>query len=155
MTTKTEFNNVNEEVLDKILDKYKYQLSQDDLLTISAQLKHVFIYNHHNPNRQESLINQCLNIITDTRYFKPYDQRSLVEFTLQYILEWLDENENSDLELSADNVLRSYFEDRTLTYNRQKSINYIHSFWDEFIESDVLSVEHTEMFKNPEEFLKP
>lgn len=153
MTTTIEFNNVKEELLEQILDKPWNQLSQDDLLTISRQLENAFVYKTRNLNKQELLINQAVNLITSTEYYKPYEQRSLVEFTVDHILEWLDENENSELELSADNVLDTYLTNGTLTFNRQKSINYIHAFWDDFIESDILEMEHEVVFENPERFL--
>ena len=147
MTTKIEFNNINEKLLEQILDKPWNQLSQDDLLTISRQLENAFVYRNRNVNKQELLINQAVNLITSTEYYKPYEQRTLVEFTVDHILEWLDENENSDLELSPDNVLDTYLTNGTLTFNRQKSINYIHAFWDDFIESDVLEMEHEAISK--------
>lgn len=128
MTTKIEFNNVKEEVLEQILNKPWNQLSQDDLLTISRQLENAFVYRNRNVNKQELLINQALNLITSTEYYKPYEQRTLVEFTVDHMLEWLDENEDSELKLSAYNVLDSYLTNGTLTFNRQKSINYIHAF---------------------------
>ena len=43
MTTKIEFNNINEELLEQILNKPWNQLSQDDLLTISRQLENAFV----------------------------------------------------------------------------------------------------------------
>ena len=153
MTTKIEFNNVKEELLEQILNKPWNQLSQDDLLTISRQLENAFVYKTRNLNKQELLINQAVNLITSTEYYKPYEQRSLVEFTVDHILEWLDENENSNLELSTDNVLDTYLTNGTLTFNRQKSINYIHAFWDNFIESDILEIEREAVFENPERFL--
>lgn len=153
MATKIEFNNVNEKLLEQILDKPWNQLSQDDLLTINRQLENAFVYKNRNVNKQELLINQAVNLITSTEYYKPYEQRSLVEFTVDHILEWLDENENSELELSSDNVLDTYLTNGTLTFNRQKSINYIHAFWDDFIESDILEMEHEVVFENPERFL--
>ena len=153
MTTKIEFNDIKEELLEQILDKPWNQLSQDDLLTISRQLENAFVYKNRNLNKQELLINQAVNLITSTEYYKPYEQRSLAEFTVDHILEWLDENENSELELSADNVLDTYLTNGSLTFNRQKSINYIHAFWDDFIESDILEMEREAVFENPEEFL--
>lgn len=153
MTTKIEFNNVNEKLLEQILDKPWNQLSQDDLLTISRQLENAFVYKTRNLNKQELLINQAVNLITSTEYYKPYEQRSLPEFTVDHILEWLDENENSELKLSTYNVLNVYLTNGTLTFNRQKSINYIHAFWDDFIKSDILEMEHEFVFKNPEIFL--
>lgn len=153
MTTKIEFNNVKEKLLEQILDKPWNQLSQDDLLTVSRQLENAFVYRNHNVTKQELLINQAVNLLTSTEYYKPYEQRTLVEFTVDHILEWLDENQNSNLELSADNVLDSYLTNGTLTYNKQKSINYIHAFWDDFIESDVLGMEPEAIFENPERFL--
>lgn len=153
MTTKIEFNNVKEELLEQILNKPWNQLSQDDLLTISRQLENAFVYKNRNVTKQELLINQAINLITSTEYYKPYEQRTLVEFTVDHILEWLDENEDSELKLSAYNVLDSYLTNGTLTFNRQKSINYIHAFWDDFIESDVLGMEPEAIFENPESFL--
>ena len=153
MTTKIEFNNVNEKLLEQILDKPWNQLSQDDLLTISRQLENAFVYKTRNLNKQELLINQAVNLITSTEYYKPYEQRSLPEFTVDHILERIDENENSELKLSAYNVLNAYLTNGTLTFNRQKSINYIHAFWDDFIKSDILEMEHEFVFKNPEIFL--
>ncbi len=153
MTTKIEFNNVNEKLLEKILNKPWSQLSQDDLLTISRQLENAFVYKTRNLNKQELLINQAVNLITSTEYYKPYEQRTLVEFTVDHILEWLDENENSELELSADNALDTYLTNGTLTFNRQKSINYIHAFWDDFIESDFPEMEREAILENPEKFL--
>ena len=66
MTTKIEFNNINEELLEQILNKPWNQLSQDDLLTISRQLENAFVYKNRNVNKQELLINQAVNLITST-----------------------------------------------------------------------------------------
>lgn len=71
MTTKIEFNNVNEIVLDKILDKHKTKLSQEDLLIIRNQLFNAFNHKTGNLTKQELLINQAMYILTEQRYFKP------------------------------------------------------------------------------------
>lgn len=153
MTTNIEFNKVNETLLDKILDKPKNQLSQEDLLLIRNQLFNAFIHKTRNLNKQELLINHAIYVLTEPRYFKPYDQRSLIEFTLGYILDWLDQNEDNDLELSTDNVFSVYLKNKTLTFNRTETLNYIHAFWDNFIDSDFLDVPVEHLFAVPEEFL--
>ena len=153
MTTKIEFSNVNETLLDEILDKPKNELSQEDLLTIRNQLANAFIHKTRNLTEQELLVNHPMYVLTEPRYFKPYDQRSLVEFTLSYILNWLDENEDSNLTMSPDNIFSVYLKNKTLTFNRSETLNYIHSFWDDFIDSDVLDVPVENLFDQPEEFL--
>lgn len=83
----------------------------------------------------------------------PYDQRSLVEFTLAYIIDWLEENEASNLALSPANIFEIYLKNKTLTFNRSETLNYIPAFWDDFIDSDVLDVPVENLFEQPEEFL--
>lgn len=70
MTTKIEFNNVNEIILNKILDKPKNQLSQEDLLLVRNQLANAFIRKIRNLSEQELLINQAIYVLTEPRYFK-------------------------------------------------------------------------------------
>lgn len=152
MTTKIEFNNVNETLLDAILDKPKNELSQEDLLTIRNQLFNAFNHKKGNLTKQELLINHAMYVLTEPRYFKPYDQRSLVEFTLSYILNWLDENEDSNLAMSPDIIFERYLKDKTLTSNKSETLNYIHAFWDDFIDSVVLDVPVENLFEKPEEF---
>ena len=71
MTTKIEFNNVNEIILNKILDKPKNQLSQEDLLLVRNQLANAFIRKIRNLSEQEFLINHAMYVLTEPRYFKP------------------------------------------------------------------------------------
>ena len=151
MTTNIEFNNVNERLLDKILDKPKNQLSQEDLLIIRDELFNTFNHKTGNLTKQELLINHAMYVLTEPRYFKPYDQRSLVEFTLSYILNWLDENSN--LAMSPDNIFETYLKNKTLTSNRSETLNYIHAFWNDFIDSVVLDIPVENLFEQPEEFL--
>lgn len=153
MTTNIEFDNVNERLLDKILDKPKNQLSQEDLLIIRDELFNTFNHKTGNLTKQELLINHAMYVLTEARYFKPYDQRSLVEFTLSYILNWLDENENSNLAMSPDNIFETYLKNKTLTSNRSETLNYIHAFWNDFIDSVVLDIPVENLFEQPEEFL--
>lgn len=65
----------------------------------------------------------------------PYDQRSLVE------------------ELSPANIFEIYLKNKTLTFNRSETLNYIRAFWDDFIDSDFLDVPVENLFEQPEEFL--
>ena len=153
MTTNIKFDNVNERLLDKILDKPKNQLSQEDLLIIRDELFNTFNHKTGNLTKQELLINHAMYVLTEPRYFKPYDQRSLVEFTLSYILNWLDENENSNLAMSPDNIFETYLKNKTLTSNRSETLNYIHAFWNDFIDSVVLDIPVENLFEQPEEFL--
>ena len=78
MTTKIEFNNVNETLLDRILDKPKTKLSQEDLLIIRNQLFNAFNHKTGNLTKQELLVNHAMYVLIEPRYFKPYDQRSLI-----------------------------------------------------------------------------
>lgn len=153
MTTKIEFNNINEKILDRILDKPKNTLSQEDLLLIRNQLANAFVHKTGNLTKQELLVNHAMYVLTEPRYFKAYDQRSLIEFTLGYILDWLEENEGSNLALSPANIFEIYLKNKTLTFNRSETLNYIRSFWDDFIDSDVLDVPVENLFEQPEEFL--
>ena len=153
MTTNIEFSNVNETLLDKILDKPKNQLTQEDLLIIRNQLFNAFNHKTGNLTKQELLVNHAMYVLTEPRYFKPYDQRSLIEFTLGYILDWLEENEGSNLALSPANIFEIYLKNKTLTFNRSETLNYIHTFWDDFIDSDFLDVPVENLFEQPEEFL--
>lgn len=153
MTTNIEFSNVNETLLDKILDKPKNQLTQEDLLIIRNQLFNAFNHKTGNLTKQELLVNHAMYVLTEPRYFKPYDQRSLIEFTLGYILDWLEENEGSNLAMSPDIIFESYLKNKTLTFNKKETLNYIHAFWDDFIDSDFLDVPVENLFEQPEEFL--
>lgn len=153
MTTNIEFSNVNEIVLDKILDKPKTKLSQEDLLIIRNQLFNAFNHKTGNLTKQELLVNHAMYVLTEPKYFKPYDQRSLIEFTLGYILDWLEENEGSNLALSPANIFEIYLKNKTLTFNRSETLNYIRAFWDDFIDSDFLDVPVENLFEQPEEFL--
>ena len=153
MTTKIEFNNVNKTLLDAILDKPKNELSQEDLLIIRNQLFNAFNHKTGNLTKQELLVNHAMYVLTEPRYFNPYDQRSLVEFTLSYILNWLDKNEDSNLAMSPDIIFGRYLKDKTLTSNKSETLNYIHAFWDDFIDSDFLDVPVENLFEQPDEFL--
>lgn len=152
MTTNIEFSNVNETLLDKILDKPKNQLTQEDLLIIRNQLFNAFNHKTGNLTKQELLVNHAMYVLTEPRYFKPYDQRSLIEFTLGYILDWLEENEGSNLALSPANIFEIYLKNKTLTFNRSETLNYIHAFWDDFIDSDFLDIPVENLFSNLKNF---
>ena len=84
MTTNIEFNNINERLLDKILDKPKNKLSQEDLLIIRDELFNTFNHKTGNLTKQELLINHAMYVLTEPRYFKPYDQRSLIKERLTH-----------------------------------------------------------------------
>lgn len=65
MTTKIEFNNVNEIILNKILDKPKNGLSQEDLLIIRNQLFNAFNHKTRNLTKQELLVNHAMYVLTE------------------------------------------------------------------------------------------
>ena len=55
--------------------------------------------------------------------------------------------------MSPDIIFESYLKNKTLTFNKNETLNYIHAFWDDFIDSDFLDVPVENLFEQPEEFL--
>ena len=64
-------------------------------------------------------------------------------------------NIDTDTPFESNYIFDTAMADGTLTYNKIKSVNYIHSFWDEFIEDDIDTIisQPSDIFTRAESFL--
>ena len=92
--------------------------------------------------------------LTEITIYKPIDQRSFPEFVRDEILFRL---EDTSLEKIGEHSLLVLFDsalaDGSLTTNTEESLNYIRSFWGDFIEDDMEDYDAARVFDKPEEFL--
>lgn len=93
--------------------------------------------------------------LLDSTSLRPMDQRSFPTFACSYLLEYADDQEEDDVvsEDFAYDAFHGYMVDGTLTYNTQKSLNYIRAFWEDFVEEDVALTSSEDIFLKPEAFL--
>lgn len=93
--------------------------------------------------------------LLDSTSLRPMDQRSFPTFACSYLLEYADDQEEDDVvsEDFAYDAFYGYMVDGTLTYNTQKSLNYIRAFWEDFVEEDVALTSSEDIFLKPEAFL--
>lgn len=93
--------------------------------------------------------------LLDSTSLRPMDQRSFPTFACSYLLEYADDQEEDDVvsEDFAHDAFYGYMVDGTLTYNTQKSLNYIRAFWEDFVEEDVALTSSEDIFLKPEAFL--
>lgn len=155
MTSTIQFQSqhLNEKVVNNVLNKPFSSLTQDDLLDINRELQKTLEYQASDPETQK--IQRLLSYNLNTQAFKPLDQRSFVEFVIDYMVDWTNENIDTNTPLEANYIFDAAMADGTMTYNKIKSINYIHAFWDNFLEEDIDSFisQPSDIFTRAESFL--
>ena len=155
MTSTIQFQSqhLNEKVVNIVLNKPFSALTQDDLLDLNRELQKTLEYQASDPETQK--IQRLLSYNLNTQAFKPLDQRSFVEFVIDYIVDWINENIDTNTPLEANYIFDAAMADGTMTYNKIKSINYIHAFWDDFLEEDIDSFidQPSDIFTRTESFL--
>ena len=154
MTSTIQFQSqhLNQKVVDNVLNKPFNSLTQDDLLDLNRELEKTLMYQDSDPETQT--VQRLLSYNLNTQAFKPLDQRSFVEFVIDYMVDWINENIDTNTPLEADYIFDAAMADGTMTYNKIKSINYIHAFWDDFLEEDINCMDQSsDVFAYPESFL--
>lgn len=157
MTIKTTINfneiqGIHKESVKKIIEKPYDQLSQEDLLHARSMLD-----NHRElkweKDEQYQIFNRLLNITLDSQLYRPMDQRTFIEYVMDIIYDWVNENlEYGTKTFDPYSVFECYYADGTITYNTQMTLNYIRAFWDEFHEDDLEDIEAKFIFNRPEAF---
>ena len=155
MTSTIQFQSqhLNEKIVNNVLNKPFSSLTQDDLLDLNRELEKTLVYQDSDPETQK--VQRLLSYNLNTQAFKPLDQRSFVEFIIDYIVDWINENIDTNTPLEANYIFDAAMADGTMTYNKIKSINYIHAFWDEFLEDDIdiFIDQPSDIFTRTESFL--
>ena len=157
MTIKTTINfneiqGMHKESVKKIIEKPYDQLSQEDLLHARSMLD-----NHRElkweEDDQKQMINKLLNITLDSQLYRPMDQRSFIEYVTDIVYDWVHENlDYGTSNFNAFDPFDCYYADGTITYNTQRTLNYIRTFWDDFHEDDLNDIEAKFIFERPEAF---
>lgn len=155
MTSTIQFQSqhLNEKVVNNVLNKPFSALTQDDLLDLNRELQKTLEYQASDPETQK--IQRLLSYNLNTQAFKPLDQRSFIEFVIDYMVDWINENIDTNTPLEANYIFDTAMADGTMTYNKIKSINYVHAFWDDFLEEDIDSFidQPSDIFTRTESFL--
>lgn len=152
------FNTTKLAGVKKILAKSYQELTQEDLIDTRIFLENALTYEIQGENKEEyDQVYKALTILLSSNLFRPVDARSLPEFALSILLDFLEEDETEDdfviTSEVAEKAFEGYFADGTMTYNTQKSINFIRAFWDDFLEDDLEDYKPEEIFDKPEVFL--
>lgn len=147
-----EIEGKRKETIKNILKKPYDQLTQTDLLDIRKILD-----THRDLTWQEDeqyqMINNLLNKVLDSQLYRPMEQRTFIEFVIEIIYDWVDQNlEYDEPTFETIQVFDAYFADGTMTYNTHQTLNYIRTFWDEFHEEDLDYIEAKTVFERPENF---
>lgn len=155
MTSTIQFQSqhFNEKVVNNVLNKPFSALTQDDLLDLNRELQKTLEYQASDPETQK--IQRLLSYNLNTQAFKPIDQRSFIKFVIDYMVDWINENIDTNTPLEANYIFDAAMADGTMTYNKIKSINYVHAFWDDFLEEDIDSFidQPSDIFTRTESFL--
>lgn len=155
MTSTIQFQSqhLNEKVINNILNKPFNLLTQDDLLDLNRELEKTLMYQDSDPETQT--VQRLLSYNLNTQAFKPLDQRTFIEFVIDYMVDWINENIDTNTPFESNYIFDAAMANDTLTYNKIKSVNYIHSFWDEFIENDIDTIisQPSDIFTRAESFL--
>ena len=155
---KMNFNTTKLNGLANVLAKDFQSLTQEDLIATRTFLENALSYENPSENKEEyDQVHKALRILLDATLFRPLDARSLPEFALSILLDFLEDDEaEEDFVITselADKAFEGYFADGTMTYNTQKTLNYIRTFWNVFLEDDLENCKAEEIFDKPEEFL--
>lgn len=134
---KMKFNTTKLAGVKKILAKSYQELTQEDLIDTRIFLENALTYETQGENKEEyDQVYKALSILLSSDLFRPMDARSLPEFALSILLDFLEEDETeNDFVITteiADKAFKGYFADGTMTYNTQKTLNYIRAFWSDF-----------------------
>lgn len=155
MTSTIQFQSqhLNEKVVNIVLNKPFSSLTQDNLIDLNRELEKTLVYQDSDPETQK--VQRLLSYNLNTQAFKPLDQRSFVEFVIDYMVDWINENIDTNTPLEANYIFDTAMADGTMTYNKIKSVNYIHAFWDDFLEDDIDSFisQPSDIFTRTESFL--
>lgn len=155
MTSTIQFQSqyFNEKVVNNVLNKPFSALTQDELLDLNRELEKTLVYQDADPETQK--VQRLLSYNLNTQAFKPLDQRSFIEFVIDYMVDWINENIDTNTPLEANYIFDAAMADGTMTYNKIKSINYVHAFWDDFLEEDIDSFidQPSDIFTRTESFL--
>lgn len=155
MTSTIQFQSqyFNEKVVNNVLNKPFSVLTQDELIDLNRELEKTLVYQDSDPETQK--VQRLLSYNLNTQAFKPIDQRSFIEFVIDYMVDWTNENIDTNTSLEANHIFDAAMADGTMTYNKIKSINYIHAFWDDFLEEDIDSFisQPSDIFTRTESFL--
>ena len=154
--TTINFNEIqgkHKENIDKIIKKPYDQLSQQDLLD-ARNILDLYRDSTWQDDEQNQIINKLLNITLDSQLYRPMDQRPFIEYVIDIIYDWVDQNlEYNKATFNTIDVFDAYFADGTMTYNTQQTLNYIRAFWDDFHPDDVEDIQTKSLFERPEAFL--
>ena len=155
MTSTIQFQSqhLNEKVVNNVLNKPFSSLTQDNLIDLNRELEKTLVYQDSDPETQK--VQRLLSYNLNTQAFKPLDQRSFVEFVIDYMVDWINENIDTNTPLEANYIFDTAMADGTMTYNKIKSVNYLHAFWDDFLEDDIDSFisQPSDIFTRTESFL--
>lgn len=147
-----EIENNKQKTVKELIEKPYAQVTQKDLLDVRNLINYHRVC-HYDPSDQKQMMERLLNMQLDSRLYKSIDQRSFIQYVTDIIYDWV--YENLDYGVSTFNpydVFDSYYADGTMTYNTQETLNYIHSFWDEFHEDDLEDTDAKFVFERPEAF---
>lgn len=152
------FNTTKLAGVKKILAKSYQELTQEDLIDTRIFLENALTYETQGENKEEyDQVYKALSILLSSDLFRPMDARSLPEFALSILLDFLEADETEDdfviTSEVAEKAFDGYFADGTITYNTQKTLNYIRAFWSDFLEEDLEDYKAEKIFDKPEEFL--
>lgn len=152
-TIQFQYQYFNEKVVNSVLNKPFSALTQDELLDLNRELEKTLVYQDADPETQK--VQRLLSYNLNTQAFKPLDQRSFIEFVIDYMVDWINENIDTNTPLEANYIFDAAMADGTMTYNKIKSINYVHAFWDDFLEEDIDSFidQPSDIFTRTESFL--
>lgn len=145
------------EMLDKVakLTNLNYnELTQDDIIDLKSSVVKTLSSSKEVTTEEDSLV-KGLYWLLDGILLRPMDQRSFPTFACSFLMEYADDQEEDEVvsEEFAYDAFYGYMVDGTLTYNTQKSLNYIRAFWEDFVEEDVALTSSEDIFSKPEAFL--
>lgn len=129
-------------------------LTQDDILDLKSTVVRA-ISSLEEVTSEEEPILKGLYWLLDGLLLRPMDQRTFPAFACSFLLEHADDQDEDEVvsEEFAYDVFYGYMVDGTLTYNTQKSLNYIRAFWSDFVEEVVALTPSEDIFTSPEAFL--
>ena len=129
-------------------------LTQDDILDLKSTVVRA-ISSLEEVTSEEEPILKGLYWLLNGLLLRPMDQRTFPAFACSFLLEHADDQDEDEVvsEEFAYDAFYGYMVDGTLTYNTQKSLNYIRAFWEDFVEDDIALTPSEDIFSKPEAFL--
>ena len=140
--------------IEKLTDLSYGELTQDDVIDLKSSVVKALSSSKEVTTEEEPLI-KGLYWLLDGLLLRPMDQRSFPTFACSFLLEHADDQDEDEVvsEEFAYDAFYGYMVDGTLTYNTQKSLNYIRAFWEDFVEDDIALTPSEDIFSKPETFL--